>query len=101
MLDECLYLRKEIRDLLTSIKINASTIKLPEIKNSVLTSVNNYFNRVRVIDQKLRSLHDLINPEGVHLTIRDHLQGDNNPYAFTYQPRGGNLASLVFPFLHH
>jgi predicted transcriptional regulator len=40
LLDECLYLRRLIRDLITSIKENMSRIDISELKNNINTIVN-------------------------------------------------------------
>jgi len=86
LLDETLYLRRSIRDLITSIKENLSNIKVPELKNNINAKVNELHEIVMNKDYTLRLIHDYLSPRGEFLTVRDHLEGDRNPYAFTYNP---------------
>ena len=86
LLDECLQIRRSIRDLITSIKENLSNIKVPELENNINAKVNDLHQIVMNKDHTLRFLHYYFNPRGELLTVRDHLEGDTNPYAFYYTP---------------
>jgi len=63
-----------------------SNIKVPELKNNINAKVNELHEIVMNKDYTLRLIHDYVSPRGEFLTIRDHLEGDRNPYAFTYTP---------------
>jgi hypothetical protein len=74
LLDECLQIRRSIRDLITSIKENLSNIKVPELENNINAKVNDLHQIVMNKDHTLRFLHCYLNPRGELLTVRDHLE---------------------------
>jgi hypothetical protein len=85
ILDECLYLRQSITDLITSIKQKISSIGNLDFENKINIKVNELYEVVMNKDFTLRLFLNILNPR-LDLLINKGFLDDKNPYAFTYDP---------------